>query len=246
MGLCCCIMLRLPLWLQVASLLSSAALSAVLGLVQKCCAAARSSKNTEEDAPGQEASGQNALQCTFVLRKLAVLLSSHGLAKQPDMLLPLMDTLGEAARSSCATGVHTPSDAAVHELRGQVQAQQNAEAVDVAIPFDRSKAVYDEASCRSQEAGAVQRTLQGRRSRPWRRSCSPCMARLRTTAHTFCGSSWPGCWACPRAPLTARTPITSVAQPPSEAGSLPSPRNAAGAAPATSETNKARYAMLQA
>ena len=40
-----------------------------------------------------------------MLRKLAVLLSSHGLAKQPDMLLPLMDTLGEAARSSCATGV---------------------------------------------------------------------------------------------------------------------------------------------
>ena len=40
-----------------------------------------------------------------MLGKLAVLLASHGLAKQPDMLLPLMDTLGEAARSSCATGV---------------------------------------------------------------------------------------------------------------------------------------------
>ncbi len=115
-------MLNLPLWLQVASLLSSAALSGVLGLFQKCCAAARSSKNTEEDAQGQEASGQDAQQCAFVLRKLAVLLSSHGLAKQPDMLLPIMDTLGEAARSSCATGVH-PSDAAVRELNRQAQAQ---------------------------------------------------------------------------------------------------------------------------
>ena len=93
------------LWLQVASLLSCASLSSVLGLVQKCCAAARSSNNTEEDAHDLEASGQDAQQCAFVLRKLAVLLSSHGLAKQPDMLLPLMDTLGEAARSSCATGV---------------------------------------------------------------------------------------------------------------------------------------------
>ena len=92
------------LWVQVASLLSSAALSTVLGLVQKCCAAARSSKGADEDLLSQEASGRAAQQCATVLRKLAALLSSHGLAKQPDMLLPLMDTLGEAARSSCATG----------------------------------------------------------------------------------------------------------------------------------------------
>lgn len=91
--------------MQVASLLSSAALSAILELVQKCCAAARTSKHGEEDAQDQPVSQQDAQQCAFVLRKLAVLLSSHGLAKQPDMLLPLMDTLGEAARSSCATGV---------------------------------------------------------------------------------------------------------------------------------------------
>ena len=90
--------------MQAASLLSSAALSAVLELVQKCCAAARTSKHGEDDARNQQASEQDAQQCAFVLRKLAVLLSSHGLAKQPEMLLPLIDTLGGAARSSCATG----------------------------------------------------------------------------------------------------------------------------------------------
>ena len=99
--------------MQVASLLSSAALGAIVGLVQKCCAAARSSKNTDEDVQGQEASEQDAQQCAFVLRKLALLLSFHGLGKQPDMLLPLMDTLGEAARSSCATGARV-SYAACH------------------------------------------------------------------------------------------------------------------------------------
>lgn len=93
----------------MASLLSSAALSAVLGLVQKCCAAARSSKDVDESAAAHESSEQHAQQCAFVLKKLAVLLSTHGLAKQPDMLLPLMDTLGEAARSSCATGARTTS-----------------------------------------------------------------------------------------------------------------------------------------
>ena len=53
---------------------------------------------------GEDSPTQHADLCAFVLRNLATLLASHGMAKQPDMLLPLMDTLGEAARSSCATG----------------------------------------------------------------------------------------------------------------------------------------------
>lgn len=51
-----------------------------------------------------ESPAQTAQLCELVLRNLATLLTSHGMAKQPDMLLPLMDTLGEAARSSCAAG----------------------------------------------------------------------------------------------------------------------------------------------
>ena len=52
----------------------------------------------------EENPAQDARLCELVLRNVATLLASHGMAKQPDMLLPLMDTLGEAARSSCATG----------------------------------------------------------------------------------------------------------------------------------------------
>ena len=52
----------------------------------------------------EDSLAQDAHLCELVLRKLATLLASRGMAKQPDMLLPLMDTLGEAARSSCVTG----------------------------------------------------------------------------------------------------------------------------------------------
>ena len=91
----------------MVSLLNNTALGAILGLMQKCCAAAKSSKHADEATTDEGGSARDAQQCAFVLRKLIALLASHGMAKQPDMLLPLMDTLAEAARSSCATGMHS-------------------------------------------------------------------------------------------------------------------------------------------
>ena len=88
----------------MVSLLSNTALSAILGLVQSSCAAAGTSHHAEDTAMDGESPAQTAQLCELVLRNLATLLTSHGMAKQPDMLLPLMDTLGEAARSSCAAG----------------------------------------------------------------------------------------------------------------------------------------------
>ena len=62
----------------------------------------------------EESPAQDARPCGLVLRNLAMLLASHGMAKQPDMLLPLMDALGEAARSSRATGA-LPGPAPAHK-----------------------------------------------------------------------------------------------------------------------------------
>ena len=90
--------------MQVVSLLSNTALSAILGLVQSSCAAAGTSHHAEDTAMDGESPAQNAQLCKLVLRTLATLMTSHGMAKQPDKLLPLMDTLGEAARSSSAAG----------------------------------------------------------------------------------------------------------------------------------------------
>ena len=106
----------------MVSLLSNTALSAILGLVRSSCAAAGIPQHADDTAMDEESPAQDARLCGLVLSKLATLLASHGMGKQPDMLLPLMDTLGEAARSSCATGALTRPALADKQYRHQCHA----------------------------------------------------------------------------------------------------------------------------